>query len=144
MIKMTEETKRKISESHKGKPSGMLGKHQSKEARSKISKFAKSRIGKLSGVYGKHWKVSEESILKRSGEKHFRWKGDNVGYRCLHSWIQRRLGKPMKCEYCSKKRTTQKSIDWANKDHSYKRNLIDWISLCRSCHKRYDLGKIWL
>lgn len=72
------------------------------------------------------------------GEKHWEWKGDNVGYRALHQWIIRNLGKAIKCEFCNKQKTTPKSIQWANKSHKYKRNLADWISLCAKCHAKYD------
>lgn len=60
--KLSEETKRKISESHKGISSGenhpMYGKHHTKEAKQKMSDFAKSRVG---------WKHTEET-KKKIGE----------------------------------------------------------------------------
>jgi len=28
------------------------------------------------------------------------WKGSNVKYGALHGWLERRLGKPSKCETC--------------------------------------------
>lgn len=71
------------------------------------------------------------------GENHPKWRGDNVGYDALHSWVSRKLGKPHKCEICGVEKTG-KNMHWANKDHSYKRNLTDWISLCRRCHREYD------
>ena len=67
------------------------------------------------------------------------WKGDAVGYRALHHWVQRWLGKPKKCEYCGKKQTsTGKMIHWANKSGKYLRDVKDWLSLCAKCHKCYD------
>src|SRR3990167_7563667 len=36
-------------------------------------------------------------------ELHPTWKGDGVKYRCLHMWIQSKLGKPMFCEICKAK-----------------------------------------
>lgn len=74
-----------------------------------------------------------------SGEKHQLWKGENVGYRGLHYWLRRIKGIPLKCSYCGLKRTTPKSIHWANIDHKYRRIPDDYIALCRSCHKKYDL-----
>jgi 5-methylcytosine-specific restriction endonuclease McrA len=41
MLYPSEETRKKISEAHKGKPSGMLGKHLSIESRQKISEAKK-------------------------------------------------------------------------------------------------------
>jgi len=73
-----------------------------------------------------------------SGEKHYLWKGNNCNYRSLHKWVERHLGKPIKCEHCGKEKTTPKSIQWANKSHLYLRELTDWISLCVKCHKHYD------
>lgn len=64
------------------------------------------------------------------------WKGDSVGKEALHNWVQRKLGKPNKCEHCLS--TTKKQYDWANISQNYKRDVSDWIRLCRSCHAKYD------
>lgn len=65
-------------------------------------------------------------------EKHPMWKGDQVGYLGIHTWISRKLGKPNKCEQCG---TTQsKGFDWANISGEYKRDLKDWKRLCKRCH----------
>lgn len=64
------------------------------------------------------------------------WKGDDVGYSGLHEWVKQKLGKPSRCDHC--KSTTEKCYDWANKSHHYKRELSDWLRLCRKCHKKYD------
>jgi hypothetical protein len=73
-----------------------------------------------------------------TGENNYQWKGENVSYRSLHRWVVKKLGLAKKCRHCGKEKTTPKSIQWANIDHNYKRNLIDWIELCSSCHKIYD------
>ena len=73
------------------------------------------------------------------GAENKTWKGDNVGYRALHSWVRRWLGTPDTCEHCGKVGLTGKKINWANKSHKYFRELNDWIRLCVSCHKKYDL-----
>jgi len=67
-------------------------------------------------------------------ENHHNWKGENVGYVGLHTWVRRKRGKPVKCEFCNSK----KNIQWANKSHEYHRDLDDWIALCRPCHMKYD------
>lgn len=64
------------------------------------------------------------------------WKGNNVGYYALHSWIKRRLGNVKNCAHCGT--TEAKKFEWANISKKYKRNLSDWIRLCTSCHRRYD------
>jgi hypothetical protein len=66
--------------------------------------------------------------------EHFNWKGDNVGYRGLHYWINRELGKPIKCTFCN----STNNLEWANKSHEYNRDKNDYFSLCKSCHKKYD------
>jgi len=77
--------------------------------------------------------------LKRIKEgRHNCWKGDKVGYRALHHWVERWLGKPTKCEYCGKDGLTGRQIHWANISGNYLRKLTDWIRLCSLCHGKYD------
>lgn len=73
------------------------------------------------------------------GDLNSNWKGDKVGYQGLHNWVIRWLGKPTKCEQCKKNGLTGRQIHWANIDHEYRRDLDDWVRLCCSCHKLYDL-----
>lgn len=75
------------------------------------------------------------------GSKHINWKGQKVGYRGLHYWLYKVKGVPVKCTTCDIKRTTPKNMHWANIDHRYRRNPKDYISLCNSCHKLYDLKR---
>lgn len=75
----------------------------------------------------------------RRDENHPGWKGDDVGYPGIHKWIQKNLGKPTECERCGKSGLTGKQIHWANKYHTYKRNLADWLRLCADCHTKYDI-----
>jgi hypothetical protein len=63
------------------------------------------------------------------------FKGESVGYDALHDWVNRHRGKAVKCEHCGK---DHGRIEWANKSHEYKRDLSDWISLCKKCHYAYD------
>lgn len=74
-------------------------------------------------------------VVKRDKESP-NWKGDDVGKEALHNWVQRHKGKPQRCEHCH---TTKKGLyDWANKSGKYKRQLLDWMRLCRKCHAHYD------
>lgn len=84
----------------------------------------------------------EKRVSKFRGDKHFLWKGDDVGYVALHNWVRRRLGTPRYCAYCEAE--DKLVYHWANISHAYKRDLSDWIRLCVSCHSKYDRGLIEL
>ena len=72
----------------------------------------------------------------KCGEDSNNWRGDNVGMSGLHNWVERKKGKPKKCEHCAT--TKAKQYDWANISQEYKRDLDDFMRLCRSCHAKYD------
>jgi len=82
-------------------------------------------------------KISESMKGKHSDEKNPAWKGNKVKYMGLHNWIRRKLGTPKYCELCG--RTDKKMYHWCSKSSKYTRDLSDWIRLCPSCHKYYDL-----
>lgn len=85
---------------------------------------------------GKSWSESQ-GRFSGQGKDHPRWIGQDVGYRGLHTWIERQLGKPNKCCECGKI-GYGREIHWANKSRTYKRELTDWIRLCAKCHAIYD------
>lgn len=80
----------------------------------------------------KHFK---SNVVKRE-DKSPNWKGGSVGKAALHNWVEKHKGKPRKCEHCDT--TKAKQYDWANVSQEYKRELSDFIRLCRSCHAKYD------
>lgn len=125
--KQTEEHARKIYLANKGRKF-------SEEHRRKIS---------LAGIGRKH---SEETKRKmgfaRKNSKNPAWKGDKVGYRALHYWVEKWLGKPKKCEHCGKDGLTGHKIHWANISRKYKRINTDWIRLCASCHQLFDRSNL--
>jgi len=71
------------------------------------------------------------------GEAHWSYKGEDIQYSPLHQWVRKELGKAYKCSHCGKI-GYGRQMHWANIDHSYKRNLSNWISLCAKCHGKYD------
>ena len=75
------------------------------------------------------------------GKQHSHWKGDKVGYRGLHYWVNRVKGKAKKCEHCGKIWDKPRSLGWANISGNYLRIPSDYIALCASCHKIYDLNR---
>lgn len=103
----TEETKRRISEAKKGSPGPTA------EAKAKI--IAKSK--------------------ERTGALHPLWRGDDVSYGALHSWLIRQFGRPSICDTCGQ---TESRIEWANVSGDYRRERSDWIWLCVSCHRKRD------
>ena len=83
------------------------------------------------------------------GEKHWAWQRENPSYRAVHSWIRNHYGLATKCEnpLCRYPRKdargnlmiAPKSYQWANISREYKRDRADFIELCASCHKEFDL-----
>ena len=64
------------------------------------------------------------------------WKGEKVGYHGIHRWVETILGKPRYCEFC--KSINEATYDWANISQEYKREIEDWMRLCRNCHMLSD------
>lgn len=78
-----------------------------------------------------------------SGKNHPSWKGDEVGYMGLHSWISRHKGKALVCENVNCQTENPKKFEWSNISGEYKRDVNDFESLCSWCHRKKDLsGKI--
>ena len=74
-------------------------------------------------------------------EKNVNWKGDNVGYRSIHEYVERRKEKPNECDYCGKENCRlELSFDHSLGKHT--RNIEDYKYLCSKCHKVRDGGII--
>lgn len=105
---------------------------------------------KCSGEYkrGKKFSIEHRKSLSlaRKGRFSFQdsplWKGDDVSYGTLHQWVHKKMGTPMVCEKCGISKKNNRQIHWANKSKKYKRIESDWIRLCVSCHKKFDLNRI--
>lgn len=150
---ISEETRKKMSEARKGKVGYWKGKKRpprSKEWNDKLIKYLRSDnwLGKkrsledrekmrIAHLGQKSWNKNKK-CPQLSDKNHWNWKGDKVGYFALHTWIQRKKGKAVKCKHCGKEKTTPRSIQWANINHKYSRKLRDYISLCVSCHRKFD------
>jgi len=80
-------------------------------------------------------RISQTMKGQRTNEENNNWKGDEVNKGAIHGWLWRHYGeaKEHKCEHCGKQ-----AQDWANIDHSYKRIREDYMTLCRSCHQKWD------
>lgn len=62
-------------------------------------------------------------------------------YRALHTWIERRLGKPSKCQRCPRANLKGHDIHWANISGLYRKVAADWFRLCGKCHLKFDIEK---
>lgn len=98
-------------------------------------------------AWNKGKKMSEEfkskiakSLTGKTGVDSRNWKGDKAGYVALHIWVKKHLGKAKKCSIDS--RHYGKRYEWASISRTPKRDLLDWITLCPSCHRIYDKNKI--
>lgn len=79
-------------------------------------------------------KRASETNGKRKGELNPNWKDNKVSYGGLHMWVRKYLGKIKECVYCG----SEGKIEWASISHKAKRDLNDYIPLCRICHGKYD------
>ncbi len=82
-----------------------------------------------------------KQYITRSGKKHWKWKGNKVGYVALHAWIYKKKGKPIKCELCGTTKIPKgkkRWFNWCYKGKKYSRNLKKWRSLCIPCHRKCD------
>jgi predicted CXXCH cytochrome family protein len=86
----------------------------------------------------------KRTITWLSGNDNPNWRGDEVGYYALHHWINRVVGKAVKCSICGSSGGNIRKCHWANISKEYKRMAEDYISLCPKCHKQYDLGRLAL
>lgn len=88
------------------------------------------------------------------GEKHWNWNEKEPSYRAVHEWLRKTYGNACKCENpnCVYPRKSKRGkwiikptqYQWANINGIYKRNVNNFIQLCPSCHKLFDMGKIIL
>lgn len=74
----------------------------------------------------------------RTGEDASQWKGDDASYTSLHFRVERIRGKPQYCACCDISGPGR--YEWANLTGEYT-NVDDYIRLCVSCHRRFDLRR---
>lgn len=134
----------KMSESRQGEKHPMFGKKHKTESIKKMSKshtghivLNSTRIKMHERMKGKTPKNLKWLHTFNKGKNHGMWKGDKVGIGAIHDWVQRWKGKPKQCIDCGAT-SEEKRLGWSNKDHKYKRNLIDYDGRCDMCHQHYD------
>jgi len=79
-------------------------------------------------------RICKESNSCRScskkNENHAMWRGDDVSYSALHTWIRKNKPKPELCENCG----INPPKDLHSIGHTYLRDVTQWKWLCRKCH----------
>jgi len=90
------------------------------------------------------YKLAKEGGKSQKLEANPRWKGGDAGYYSIHQCLTRNHGKPPSCAHCRCKGHEEKdgrwSIQWAKRKYKrYTRNVNDYLRLCRSCHRKYDM-----
>lgn len=58
----------------------------------------------------------------------------SASYWSIHHWVRNNFEHKSTCEHCEQ----PKKLDWANASGEYTLEREDWLSLCRSCHSKYD------
>ena len=129
---MTIEHKIHIAEGNKGKHSYLktlnIGRKVSQSTRLKLRIL---NLGRKFNSTSKE-KMSASAMGKHNDEKNPAWKGDEVGYRAIHQWVERKLGKATHCS--NNKNHTAKRYHWANISGEYKRDVTDWKQVCPHCN----------
>lgn len=124
------------------KVSSSSKKELARKSCSKRCRYTLLSVAMMNNANGLGWHPTMAQLEKlklavpRGAESPF-WKGDSVKMSGLHKWVERTLGTPKKCQHCGS--TNKKRYEWANKSRSYTRVATDWIRLCTSCHRLYDM-----
>ena len=100
-----------------------------------------------------HGEKVRKSLIGIKLEKARAWKGDKAGYVAKHTSIVKNYGKAFKCQNIDCKYPRKvgrifmnkpKRYEWANISGLYKRSIDDYLQLCPSCHRKWDMGLIEL
>ncbi len=131
--KLTAEWKEKIRQ-------GLLNSKRVYEPHSEETKEKiriKIKAMPISEGLKKGWKLAKDKV----GDKHPKWKGDNVHYITFHKWLSYHYGKASICENMECPHKNPKRFEWAlvhGKTHS--KNKDNYMQLCCSCHRKYDIN----
>lgn len=114
----------------------------SKHCSRKCHNIIAGRIGGLAKKPGVNLGRKSPWLVERNltnnpskrGAEHPYWKDDDVGYIAIHNWAYRHVGLKEACEECG----ATEDLQMANKSQEYKREVDDWLTLCRKCHFAMD------
>lgn len=97
--------------------------------RANTTKKIQSAMKGKQNTLGKTW--------KRKSKYRGNFKGLKARYWARHVFVSRARGKPQVCEHCGVT-ANEKLIEWSSPDHSYPRNPMHYVGVCRKCHKAHD------
>lgn len=63
------------------------------------------------------------------------WKGDDAGYRAIHTYLQKHFPKVGVCDECGEAKRTDYALIAGRE---YSRDRADYRELCKRCHNAYD------
>jgi len=100
-----------------------------------------------------HKRTGAPWMVGKSGEKSARWKGNNITYTSLHTYIRYRWKRATHCENpdCIYPRKNAAGITLRKPKRfeyalihgkKYTKDRENYIMLCPSCHRKYDSGLI--
>lgn len=92
---------------------------------------------KLGDFYAKRCRKCSNKTkwVGKTGKNHPLWKGENISYKHIHGWINKKYGKAFMCQLNPKHIGF---FEWANISGTYKRDRADWVMSCHSCNQRMD------
>jgi len=128
---LSEESRRKISEANKGQKAWNKGLP---------APWAKKRMLENNPMKMQHNKerMRNKNPMHHEGEVAYK----RQGYKDIHAWVVRKLGRPKQCEHCKAIIDNPYKINWANKSREYKKDVKDWIRLCKKCHCIFDKQQV--
>lgn len=100
----------------------------------KVSQETREKIRK--GHIGKELSKEHKTRIRQGQLEKLKIK-PNAKYNAIHEWIRKRKQKPELCEKCK----INKPYDLANLSGNYKRDVQDYLWLCRKCHYHLDRKK---
>lgn len=101
----------------------------------KIKDFLRQKLSQV------RQQITSEETRKKLSVAHIK---DDIGYYGIHARIKTKLGKPTKCSNPNCKSVNTRRFHWASISREAKVDPSDYISLCPSCHKIYDIRGLTL
>jgi len=89
-------------------------------------------------------KLIKDNSIPTYEERYGKEKAEGIKQKhseSIHDWVKEKLGKANHCEICGLEeipKGMKRYFDWANISDEYKRDLDDWVQLCRKCHYQFD------